>query len=104
VMAASKRIDKAKRKALLAKVTIEKVDPFVVFDRDKWKCQLCGVKTPLAKRGTYDDDAPELDHIVTLKDGGEHSYRNTQCACRRCNRAKGGRSYGQLLLAMHWTC
>ena len=82
----------------MANATTERVDPYVVFRRDKWRCQLCKGKAPEAKRGTYDDDAPELDHIITLSEGGEHSYRNTQCACRKCNGEKSGRSMGQLLL------
>jgi hypothetical protein len=48
----------------------EYVNPFKVFDRDKWTCRLCGTKTPRSKRGTYDDNAPELDHIITLAEGG----------------------------------
>lgn len=70
---------------------VERVDPLVVFDRDGWTCQLCGAATPREKRGTYDLDAPELDHIIALALGGEHSYRNTQCACRRCNGLKADR-------------
>lgn len=64
------------------------VDPYKVFHEAGWKCQICGVDTPRSKRGTYDDDAPELDHIRPLAKGGEHSYANTQCACRKCNSEK----------------
>lgn len=95
---ALKRIDKARRKAVLRGATVEKVDPFVVFDRDKWTCQLCGRKTPQKMRGTYGDNAPELDHIVPLSKGGEHSYMNTQCSCRKCNGLKSGKPIGQTLL------
>lgn len=98
IKTAAKRVEKAKRKARLKGVTVERVDPFVVFDRDKWKCQLCGIKTPKSKRGSYDDNAPELDHIKPLGKGGEHSYINTQCSCRRCNRVKSDSMLGQLLM------
>lgn len=97
-MKAVRRINKAKRKAALAGATIERVDPFAVFDRDKWRCQLCGIKTPKSKRGSYDDNAPELDHIVPISKGGAHSYLNTQCSCRQCNIAKSDVPRGQLLL------
>lgn len=96
--AACKRIGKAKRQALLVAATVEDVDPYVVFTRDRWRCCLCGARTPRAKRGTYDDDAPELDHIIPLAKKGEHSYRNTQCACRSCNNKKSDKPLGQLLL------
>lgn len=72
----------------------EHVNPFKVFDRDKWKCCLCGVNTPRSKRGSYDDNAPELDHIIPLSKGGEHSYRNTQCLCRKCNSDKSDKVLG----------
>lgn len=70
-----------------------------VFERDKWKCQLCGVSTPKRLRGTLDPNAPELDHIVPLAAGGDHLIENCQCACRRCNGEKQARPSGQLWLA-----
>lgn len=88
VLAEVKRANRSARKAKMLAATVEKVDPFKVFDRDKWQCQDCGVSTPRALRGSYDDDAPELDHIKPLSKGGAHSYRNTQCLCRRCNLEK----------------
>jgi 5-methylcytosine-specific restriction endonuclease McrA len=89
---------KLRRKALQRGVQVESVDPIKVFERDKWRCHLCGVKTPKAKRGTYADDAPELDHLLPLSQGGAHRYANVACACRRCNATKGSRPLGQLLL------
>ena len=94
----AKRVCKAQSRARLRGATVERVDPLRVFDRDKWKCQLCGVKTPKAKRGTYNDNAPELDHIQPLAKGGDHSYLNTQCACRKCNGAKSDTPMGQTLM------
>ena len=87
-----------KREAKKRCVTVELVHTFKVFDRDRWTCKLCGCKTPKAKRGTYEDNAPELDHIIPLSKGGEHSYRNTQCACRKCNANKSATPLGQLLM------
>lgn len=92
---ARKLAAKLMRKAKVRAVTVEAVNPFRVFERDGWLCRLCGVATPRAKRGTYEDDAPELDHVVPLAKGGAHSYANTQCACRRCNGLKSD--------AMGWT-
>jgi len=76
----------------------ERFDPMDVLVRDGWRCQLCGKKLNPKHRGSYRDDAPELDHIIPLSQGGEHSKRNTQCACRKCNLAKGSMAEGQLLL------
>lgn len=88
---AARRVDKAARRARVRSGTVDRVDPFAVFERDGWSCRLCGIATPKDKRGTYEPDAPELDHIKPLSKGGEHSYANTQCACRRCNGVKSDR-------------
>ncbi len=76
-------------------VAYEPVNPTAVFDRDGWSCKLCGTKTPRKLRGTIEPNAPELDHIVPISAGGDHSYRNTQCACRRCNGLKANKPLGQ---------
>jgi 5-methylcytosine-specific restriction endonuclease McrA len=89
---AGKRIHKAKRKVRMG-VKAERIDPFKVFERDGWKCQLCGVDTPRSLRGSYEDSAPELDHIKPLALDGEHTWLNVQCACRKCNIRKGA-TYG----------
>ncbi|MCK4518139.1 HNH endonuclease [Candidatus Babeliales bacterium] len=36
--------------------------------------------------------AVTIDHVIPLSCGGEHSYRNTQLACFRCNSIKGNGS------------
>lgn len=90
-----RRIGKAARKARIRKATVEPVDPIRVFERDGWRCHLCGGLTIKAKRGSHHPKAPELDHVVPLSKGGEHSYRNTACAHRACNIAKSDRIVGQ---------
>ncbi len=77
---------------------VETVNPMRVFDRDGWRCRSCHRPTPKRLRGTYDDAAPELDHIEPISRGGEHSYRNAQLLCRACNIAKADGPGGQLLL------
>jgi 5-methylcytosine-specific restriction endonuclease McrA len=93
-----KRIHRKKDKARRKGATVESVDPLVVFARDRWRCQLCGIRTPKRLKGSYAAKAPELDHIIPLSQGGEHSYRNTQCACRDCNMRKAASALGQLRL------
>jgi len=91
-----RRRHKQVRRARLKGSRVEDVSAFRVFERDAWRCQLCLVKTPRKLRGTLKDNAPELDHIIPLSRGGEHSYRNTQCACRKCNGDKGNEIRGQI--------
>ena len=80
-------------------VAYEVVKKEVVFERDGWRCQICGDRTPKKSKGTIDLKAPELDHRVPMAMGGPHTYRNAQLACRACNIAKGSRSVrGQMRL------
>jgi hypothetical protein len=74
-----------------------------VCERDRYRCQLCGCKTPKRLRGTFEPNAPELDHIVPINaEGGSpgHAWHNVQCACRRCNLKKSATPLGQLRLAV----
>lgn len=95
-----KRICKARRRALERGLHADRIDPIKVFDRDKWRCHMCGIKTPKELRGSYDDKAPELDHVVPLAAGGTHTWGNVRCSCRRCNRIKADKPFGQL--GMNW--
>ena len=95
---AAKRAYKARRRAVERGTEADRFDPFETFERDGWKCHICGRSTPKRLRGTYDPRAPELDHIVPLALGGKHTRQNTACSCRRCNGEKGATPYGQLNL------
>lgn len=68
---------------------VNAVNAKVVFQRDGGRCQICGATLSWGLRGSYKAAAPEVDHIIPLSGGGEHSYRNVQLACRRCNLLKG---------------
>jgi len=83
------RISKARYDERLKEAWIEDINPMLVFERDKWKCKGCNKNTPRNKRGSYDLNAPELDHIIPLSIGGKHCYSNVQLLCRGCNMMKG---------------
>jgi hypothetical protein len=93
-------IYRSKRKALERNaVRAEPVNRIKVFDRDKWRCQMCNIKV-------QDDDklsnnAAQLDHIVPLSKGGVHTYSNVRCLCRRCNNViKSDKLIGQIVLQL----
>ena len=88
-------VSSAVRRTRLKAANVEVVDRLKVFDRDRWLCRLCGIKV---MRKPYQPNSAELDHITPLSKGGLHSYANTQCACRKCNGAKGATPKGQALL------
>jgi 5-methylcytosine-specific restriction endonuclease McrA len=70
----------ATRRAKKSGRFVEVVNRQVVFDRDKGVCGIC--HTPV------DPTRYEVDHVVPLAAGGEHSYANAQLAHPTCNRRK----------------
>lgn len=87
-----RRKSRHKLRARKKAVEYENVNPYLVFYRDGWRCQICGKATPMNRRGSCMTNAPELDHRIPLSKGGTHTYSNVQCACRKCNQDKGNRS------------
>lgn len=90
---------KDRHRARKAGVRYEWINRSKLFERDRWRCQVCGIRTPKRLRGKLSDNAPELDHRVPLAMGGDHTWANVQLACRRCNAMKAAhRVVGQLPL------
>ncbi len=72
----------AKRKALKYGASfVEPVSALVVLELHDGVCGICG--------HDVDPFKFDVDHIIPLVRGGEHSYRNTQPAHPSCNRRKG---------------
>lgn len=70
-----------------------------IFERDGYVCQICGRKTRTDYKNVNHPLYPNLDHIIPLTRGGEHTRKNTQCLCHLCNLKKGNRDANcQLLL------
>jgi 5-methylcytosine-specific restriction endonuclease McrA len=90
------RVSTSIRRARQRGANSERFDPMDVLNRDGWICQLCGIKTLKSQRGKSSSRAPVVDHIIPLALGGEHTRRNVQCACYKCNAAKGAKAQGQL--------
>lgn len=75
-----KRKWEATRKALKMKRFVEVVEPGVVFEKSNGICGVCQQPVDRLKF--------EVDHIIPLSRGGEHSYLNTQASHPTCNRKK----------------
>lgn len=55
---------------------------FVIFKRDHYMCQMCGIKCDsetLSRR-------PNCHHIIPISKGGSHSWDNLTTLCDRCHR------------------
>lgn len=85
-----------RRRALIKEVRVEDISRTKVFERDGWRCGICGESAD-SSATVPDPLAPTLDHILPLSLGGEHSYANLQCAHYLCNSRKGNRIESQQL-------
>ena len=64
------------------------VKPKLVFMRDRYVCQICGMATNREDdswNGHFGPYSPTVDHIVALANGGPHTWDNVQCAHAKCN-------------------
>jgi len=87
-----------KRRAQKLGANIEDFKAQEIFNRDHYICQACGIKTRPDYKNRNHSKYPNLDHIIPLSVGGEHSKRNTQCLCRQCNIKKGNRHANDQML------
>ena len=71
-------------------VAYEYVSPESIFERDGYRCGICGELTE-RDEVVPQPNAPTMDHIVPMSKGGPHLAVNIQCACFICNCRKGAR-------------
>ena len=75
-----------------------KLKPKVIFQRDGYKCYLCGRQTRPDKPPRH-PRYPTVDHVVPLSAGiYGHVDHNVRCACNECNTRKGTEWDRQLVL------
>jgi 5-methylcytosine-specific restriction endonuclease McrA len=79
---------KVKRRAAASGGMNDEVNREQVFADAGWRCVHCGVEC--SRDGDINGDTyPNLDHIVPLSRGGDHTRSNVQLLCRKCNILKG---------------
>ena len=69
-----------RRRALEREAFVEDVRELVLLEMDDGLCHVCGEDV--------DPLGFEVDHVIPLSWGGEHSYANTAVAHSSCNRRK----------------
>lgn len=83
-----------KRRAMCASVEYESFDALEIFERDGWKCQLCG--DPVDSSLMWPDPMyPTLDHCTPVSRGGPHTRANCQLAHMVCNARKSNQMEGE---------
>lgn len=84
-------IRRANRRARELDAFVASVPRRKIFDRDGWRCGICGKKVD-PRKSHPDPLAATIDHIVPLAAGGKHEPANVQCAHARCNSSKRDRA------------
>ena len=69
-------------------VPYEPINRKRLFERDGWRCYLCGVKVHLFKGDYADPKQATIDHILAMSNGGGHTWDNVRTCCFRCNSRK----------------
>ena len=85
-----------RRAAIRGAREVERFTDVEIFERDGWRCGICG--GPVDRRLRYPHPlSASLDHIVPLSEGGTHERANVQLAHFICNSRKGARAVGEQL-------
>lgn len=90
----ARRQAKDRRRATKKLAFVADVSPWLVFQRDGWRCMLCRKK--VGRRLVVPAPlAPVVDHIIPLAAGGTHEPRNVQTAHFICNSLKSDGVHGE---------
>lgn len=77
-----------KRRSAKMGAEYESFNPVEIFVRDGYRCQICKKKTRPDYKNVNHALYPNLDHIISLSNGGTHTRLNTRCLCHKCNITK----------------
>ncbi len=77
------------RRMRLRKNGLEIVYRSRIYERDNYKCQICGKKVLMNKISPH-PLSPTIDHIIPLVSGGTHEPTNVRLCHFMCNVIKGG--------------
>ena len=84
------------RRARKRDVAAERVEPLEIFERDRWRCHMCGCRVSRDYPYPHPQYAT-LDHLIPLSLDGPHTRANVATACWACNTKKGTRAVGEQL-------
>ena len=80
----TRRVNKQRRQVHAAsELRDPSFDRLKIFDRDGWRCQLCGQVVQVAQPTRLDSATIRL--LIPVQAGGRYSFDNCETACRQCN-------------------
>lgn len=80
------RTDAVKRARRAGSTIVEPFDREMVFERDGWICNHCGIRC--SSPNPFVLTAATVDHVIPLAQCGDHALRNAQTLCLSCNSSK----------------
>lgn len=87
---AVKKFNDHRRRQRVRAATVETFTDAEIFDRDRWRCGICGRKVDRRLKYPHSKSA-SLDHVVPLSQDGLHERTNVRCAHLDCNVRRGNR-------------
>lgn len=78
---------KYRRRVREREAFVERVPRREIFERDQWRCHLCGKKVRRTAVAPH-PLSPTLDHVIPLAQGGTHERANVRTAHYLCNATK----------------
>lgn len=91
------RRSRRRRRARIAAVPSKTYRAVDVYERDGWRCHLCGESTRRDGRWPH-PKAPTIDHLVPISAGGGDTLANVATAHSICNTRRGASGPAQLRL------
>jgi hypothetical protein len=76
-----------RKRSMIYGCKYEPINRLKVYDRDGWKCYLCGID--VVRVNYFVPNLATLDHVKPMSKGGSHTYDNVRCCCVMCNSYKG---------------
>ena len=95
--AARRRRERHARRARLHGATAEAYSAADIYERDRWRCHICGRRCRPPGSGYHPRQAT-IDHLVPIADGGPDTPANVSTACHECNARRG--TGGEVQLAL----
>lgn len=89
------RQSRKQRRDTIKAATIQ-IEASDIFERDGWRCYLCGVELDPASCGSNAPDEATIDHKLPISRGGRHTLENVATCCRACNAIKRERTPDEL--------
>jgi len=90
------RVAASRRRRLRVATTWDGVTDAEIFDRDRWKCGICGKRIGKSFKAPH-PRSKSIDHVIPLSEGGDDTAANKRAAHLGCNIQRSNRGGNEQL-------